>query len=128
MSANESSAMPSRDVKAKAYLLDGCPFSFKFWLFMVESGLTNHLEVIRCAPQQADFAATKAMLSARLGKPATFPTVEVEPGEYRSDSDALIREYATRYDIDVSACPALAFYRETIFPQLLELHEMQSPQ
>jgi hypothetical protein len=111
--------------KAKAYLLDGCPFSFKFWLFMVESGLADQLEVIRCAPQSPGFKEIKAMLSAGLGKPATFPTVEVEPGQYRSESEALIREYATRHRIDMSACPALAFYTETLFPQLLELHRMK---
>jgi hypothetical protein len=116
--------MPAEQ-KAKAYLLDGCPFSFKFWLFMVESGLAGHLEVVRCSPQQPGFQETKALLSERLGRPATFPTVEVQPGQYRADSDALIREYATRYRIDVSACPALAFYKETLFPQLLELHKMK---
>lgn len=116
--------MPTEQ-KAKAYLLDGCPFSFKFWLFMVESGLANQLEVIRCAPQQPGFKATQAMLSAGLGKPATFPTVEIQPGQYQSDSDALIREYATRHSIDVNACPALAFYKETLLPQIVELHKMK---
>ena len=111
--------------KAKAYLLDGCPFSFKFWLFMVESGLASQLEVIRCRPQQPGFNEMKAMLSARLGKPATFPTVEIQPGEYRSDSEELIREYATRHSIDVAACPALAFYKETLLPQIVELHKMK---
>jgi hypothetical protein len=104
--------------KAKAYLKEGCPFSFKFWLFMVEAGLTDQIEVIRCDPDDAAFEAVKAKLSAALRKPASFPTVEIEPGRYLADSDALIEHYARKRDVDASRLPALAFYKETIFPQL----------
>jgi glutathione S-transferase len=108
--------------KAKAYLKEGCPFSFKFWLFMVEAGLSGQIEVIRCDPDDAAFESVKAKLAAGLGKPATFPTVEIEPRRYLADSDALIEHYATKHGIDASRLPALAFYEETIFPQLQALH------
>lgn len=115
--------MISPPFKAKAYLKNGCPFSFKFWLFMVESGLADRIEVVRCDPASAEFEQTKARLSAALGKPASFPTVEVEPGRYLSDSDALIARYAGENDIEADSLPALAFYTETLFPQIVELHE-----
>jgi hypothetical protein len=108
--------------KAKAYLKEGCPFSFKFWLFMVEAGLSEHLDVIRCDPHDAGFEAVKAKLTAALHEPASFPTVEIEPDRYLADSDALIKHFATRQGIDASRLPAFAFYVETIFPQLRELH------
>jgi glutathione S-transferase len=108
--------------KAKAYLKEGCPFSFKFWLFMVEAGLSEQIEVIRCDPDDAAFEAVKAKLSAALHKPASFPTVEIEPDRFLADSDALIKHFATKQGIDASRLPALAFYVETIFPQLRELH------
>ncbi len=69
--------------------------------------------------------AVKATLTAGLRKPVSFPTVEIEPGRYESDSDALIRHYATKNDVRESSLPALAFYTETIFPQLLDLHEQK---
>lgn len=42
------------------------------------------------------------MLQAGLYKPATFPTVEIEPGRYLSDSDDLIEHYASLYQIEVA--------------------------
>jgi hypothetical protein len=111
--------------KAKAYLKDGCPFSFKFLLFMVEAGLADSIEVIRCSPESTDFEAVKAKLAKALGKPASFPTVEIEPGRYQADSDVLIRHFASKHDVKAESLPALSFYKETIFPQVVELHEMK---
>ena len=109
--------------KAKAYLKEGCPFSFKFLLFLTEAGIRDQLELIRCNPDAPDFPAISSKLQAGLHKAATFPTVEVEPGRYLSDSDALIEYYASRNGIEISRLPTLSFYLETIFPQLLRLHE-----
>jgi hypothetical protein len=115
--------MHPQSFKAKAYVKEGCPFSFKFWLFMVEAGLAGQVDVIRCDPSDPGFEAVKAELSAGLGQPASFPTVEIEPGRYQSDSDALIEWYARKNDVEVSHLPALAFFEQTLFPQILELHE-----
>jgi hypothetical protein len=109
--------------KAKAYLMEGCPFSFKFLLFLTDAGICDRLELIRCDPNAPDFEKIRSRLQTGLDKPATFPTVEIEPGRYLSDSDALITYYASRYDVEVSRLPTLSFYLETIFPQLLRLHE-----
>ncbi len=111
--------------KAKAYVLNGCPFSFKFWLFMVEAGLSDQVEVIRCDPEDPGFAGVKAKLSEGLGKPATFPTVEVEPEKYLSDSDALVERYAKQNNVDVWRLPAWSFYKQTLFPQVVELHKLK---
>jgi len=118
--------MNAQPFKAKAYLKEGCPFSFRYLLFMVEAGLRDQIQVIRCDPSDPEFDAVKAKLTAGLRKPASFPTVEIEPGHYESDSDALIRHYATKHGVRESSLPALAFYTETIFPQILDLHEQKS--
>ena len=118
--------MTARVFKAKAYLKEGCPFSFKYLLFMVEAGLSDQIEVIRCDPSDPEFDTVKAKLTAGLRKRASFPTVEIEPGRYESDSDALIRHYAMKNGVRESSLPALAFYTETIFPQLLDLHERKN--
>jgi hypothetical protein len=114
---------PPKPFRAKAYLKEGCPYSFKFLLFMVESGLSDRVEFLRCEPDTPAFDAVKAKLSAARDGPATFPTVEIEAGRYETDSDRLIEYYAARHGIDVGKLPALSFYRETIFPQLQALHE-----
>jgi glutathione S-transferase-like protein len=117
--------MNTQTFKPKAYLKDGCPFSFKFWLFMVEAGIADQIEVIRCNPNDSRFAQIKAILAKGLGRSATFPTVEMEPGQYKSDSDSLIEHFAARNGIDAARLPALAFYKETLFPQVVELHKLK---
>jgi hypothetical protein len=114
--------MSSQPFKAKAYLKEGCPYSFKFLLFMVEAGLSNQVEVVRLDPDDASFDAVKAKLASERGREVSFPTVEIEPGRFLSDSDRLIDHYAARNRINVGNLQVLAFYRETIFPQLEALH------
>ena len=111
--------------KPKAYLREGCPFSFKFLIFASEAGIGDRLELIRCNPDAPEFEAIRSKLQAGLHKPATFPTVEIEPGRFLSDSDDLIEHYASLYHVEVSKLPVLSFYLQTIFPQLLRLHESQ---
>jgi hypothetical protein len=114
--------MKQKSFTSKAYLKEGCPFSFKYLLFMAEASLLDRIEVIRCNPETAEFEGIKAKLEAATNKPATFPTVEIEPGRYQSDSDQLIEYYAQRNNIVLSNLPALSFYKDGIFPQLQGLH------
>jgi hypothetical protein len=118
--------MHTQTFKPKAYVLNGCPFSFKFWLFMVEAGIADQVEIICCDPGDAAFEQTKAKLAQGLGKKATFPTVEVEPGRYQADSDALIAYFAGKNSIDADRLPALSFYKRTLFPQVVELHKLKN--
>ncbi len=114
--------MSPETFRPRAFLLEGCPFSFRFWLFMVEAGLGDQIEVLRVSPEAPDSAGLKKQLSEALGRRATFPVVEIEPGAFMADSDALIRHYADANGVDVGELPALAFYSETILPQVVELH------
>lgn len=115
--------MSRQPFKAKAYLKVGCPFSFKYLLFMAEARLMDQIEVIRCDPQDPQFKRIKAELAAATKKPAAFPTVEIEPGRFMSESDDLIAYYAGRNNIAVKELPALSFYKESIFPAVAKLHE-----
>lgn len=115
--------MPESTFRPKAFLRVGCPFSFKFLLFMSEARLLERIEVARCDPEDPGFEEVKAKLAAGLGKSASFPTVEVEPGLYKSDSDQLIDYFADKYHVKPGDLPALTFYRESIFPQLEKLHQ-----
>lgn len=114
--------MSSDAFKPKVYVKEGCPFSFKYLLFMTEAGLLDRIEIVRLDPDEPSFDATKAQLSEGLGKSATFPTVEVERGRYMSDSDRLIEHFAEREGRRPDEMPVLSFYKETIFPRLLKAH------
>lgn len=114
--------MSSTPFKPKAYIKEGCPFSFKYLLFMTEADLLDRIEIIRLNPEDRSFESTKSRLAEGLGKAATFPTVEIEPGRFMSDSDRLIEHFAEREGRRSEAMPILSFYKETIFPQLLKAH------
>ena len=119
--------MSSNEFKAKAYIKHGCPFSFKFLVFMAEAGLLDRIEIIRMKPDSPGYEAEKKKLDEHLGKPATFPVVEVEPGQYATDSDRLIERYAAEAGLKPAALPVLSFYKEAIFPQLIELFQIKHP-
>ena len=115
--------MDRKTFKPKAYLKEGCPYSFKYLLFMTEAGLLEQVDVIRCDPKTVEFEAVKQKLSQATGREATFPTVEIAPERYLSDSDKLIEHYTRGCNVGPSTMPALSFYTETLFPQLAALHD-----
>ena len=115
--------MDREPFKPQAYLKEGCPYSFKYLLFMAEAGLLDQVDVIRCDPESAEFDTVKQKLSNATGHDATFPTVEIAPKRYLSDSDKLIEHYARECKVDPGKLPALSFYKETLFPQLTALHK-----
>lgn len=117
--------MSAQTFRPKAYVKRGCPFSFKFLVFMAEAGLLDEIEVVHMSEQDPGFEAAKQRLSAGLGKPATFPTVELEPERFVSDSDQLIEHYAQQHHVESGALPVLSFYKETILPKLFELHKIK---
>ena len=111
--------------KPKAYVKDGCPFSFKYLVFMAESGLLDAIEIVRLRESDPDFEIAKQQLSQQLGKPLTFPTVELEPGRFLTDSDRIIEYFAEREGLRPGEMPVLSFYKETIFPHLGELFQIK---
>jgi hypothetical protein len=111
--------------KPKAYIKEGCPFSFKFLVFMTEAGLLDHIDVVRLREGTPELEATKRRLGEQLGKAASFPAVELEPGRPAIDSDRLIAHFAERHGARPDDLPVLSFYKETIFPKLLEHHQLK---
>jgi hypothetical protein len=46
--------------RGKAYLKEGCPYLFKFLLFMAAAGLLDSIEIHRCDPHSRQFEEEKA--------------------------------------------------------------------
>jgi len=112
--------------RAKAYVKEGCPFSFKFLAFMAEAKLLDEIEIVRLREGDPDYEATKRKLGEHLGKPASFPTVEIEPNRYMADSDRLIEHYANRKGLRPDDMPVLSLYKQGILPKLFELHKLKT--
>jgi hypothetical protein len=118
--------MSDETFKANAYVKDGCPFSFKFLTFAAEAGLLDQIKIVRVREGDPSADATKQRLSEKLGKSASFPTVEVEPDRYLTDSDRIIEHIARRHGVHADDLPVLSFYKETIFPKLIEHYKLTS--
>lgn len=110
---------PTPNFNSPAWLKRGCPFSFKFLLFMAEAGLLGHIKIIEVVEGEEGFDQTKNELSDKLGKKATFPTVEVEPGFFMSDSDELIEHFAEQFGVELDGLEALPFYKRGLMAHSL---------
>jgi hypothetical protein len=117
--------MSKPEFKPKAYVKEGCPFSFKFLEFMAEAGLIDEIEIVRLREGDGAYEAARKELSESLGKPASFPAVEVEPDRFMTDSDRLIEHFAQLRGLRADTMPVLSFYKQTILPKLIELHELK---
>ncbi len=116
--------MSDNDFVAKAYLKIGCPYSFKFLLFMSEAHLLNQIEVVACDPDDDEgYEQIKSMLKAATGANATFPTVEIASGDYLADSEGLIDYYAQKNEVVDKNPPTLAFYRRSIYSKMIDMKQ-----
>lgn len=87
----------SESFKPVAYIKEGCPFSMRLLQFITEEQLTDRVDVVRCATGTSVMQAVREKIEAATGHRAKFPTMEVEPGEFRSESDELIDYLDRKY-------------------------------
>jgi hypothetical protein len=88
---------------------------------MTEAGLLDQIEIIELDQNDEEFERTKETLTERLGKRATFPTVEIEPGRFMNESGDLIDYYAEKNALDVSSLVALPLYEAGLMKRVREL-------
>ncbi len=110
----------SEPIRAKTYLKSSCPFSFKFLMFMTEASLLGEIDVIRIdVNDEQELDKYRQLISDAIGLPATFPTVEIQPGQYMSDSDALIEYFSNIHKVDINSLPTFQYYLCSLFPAYL---------
>ena len=114
--------MPEHPFIARSWLKVTCPFSFKFLLFMTESGLLDQIEIVCCDPDAGDFEALRDQLAELTGARASFPTVEIEPGVFMSESDDLIRYFAEKNGVSLQDLPVLDWYKAGLFNRVIGMH------
>lgn len=83
--------------KPIAYVKEGCPYSLKFMNFSEDADLEDKIEVVWCEPGSHKMEVVREQLAAATGEAAQFPTVEVEPGEFHTESNELIQYFSDRY-------------------------------
>lgn len=83
--------------KPVAYIKEGCPYSMKLLDFLTEADLTDQVEIVRCSAGTPAMDAVREKLQSATGDTPQFPTVEVEPGEFKTESADLIRYFSKKY-------------------------------
>ena len=87
--------------KPKVYIKDRCPFCIKLLRFLTDAGLLSQFEIITVqADNYEDLSYYRNFLQEKTGQRASFPTVEIAPGEFMAESEDLIDYYAAQNDID----------------------------
>ena len=101
------------------YLKEKCPFCMKVRIFLLESGLQDHVEVKDFAPGADQEKAIRGELEPHLEK-VSFPAAQPAPGQYMTDSDAVIGRLASDAGRPAQG-PVLKAYVEGPFQQLMNL-------
>jgi hypothetical protein len=109
------------EFKPTAWVRTNCPYSFKFRLFVTEAGISDQFQFVAMDPNSPDFARVKSEIDRRSGQKTVFPTVEVAPNEFLTDSEALINHFSAEHGIDVSDLPTLTFYRNGLYVCYIEM-------
>jgi glutathione S-transferase len=92
-----------------AYLKDCCPWCFRFRLFLLEAGLQDRFDLRVFVPGDAQEAQIRAELAPHVEN-VTFPVVQVAPGQFLSDSAALVAHYAAQDGIAIDSLALLDQY------------------
>ena len=112
--------MTSNSFKPVLYVKENCPFCLKVRLFLLEAGLLDAVEIRAFAPGSTREDEIRAELAGHIEK-VSFPAAQVAPGEYLTDSDAIIARFAAKWQRDPAHLPVLQTYVEGPFKQLLRL-------
>jgi hypothetical protein len=106
--------------KPTLYVNHRCPFCLKFMIYLAQAGLLEDFTVTVFEPGSPEHEATKTHLIPHFDS-VSFPVVEVEPGVFKKDSDALIAYYAEKSGKKAADMPLLDYYSSGVLKQVIDL-------
>jgi glutathione S-transferase len=104
------------------YVKDRCPWCLKLRLFLLEAGLSDRFDWRFFGPGDVAEEGIRAELAPYFEK-ATFPTVEIAPGRFIQDSQAIIDHYAAEFGVDVGKLYTLDQYVRGPLARIAELRK-----
>ena len=103
------------------YVKEGCPFCMKVRIFMLEAGVLDSVQVREFAVGSDEEQLIRAELAPHLEK-ISFPTAGLAPGEYLSESDAIIARFAGDGGVDPEKLPTFCAYSAGLMPQMMSMY------
>ncbi len=103
------------------YLKAGCPFCLKVRLFLLEAGQLDRVVLREFVPGTEEETEIRGLLGPLVEK-ITFPTAELTPGTFTTESDAIVAHFAERAGVDPGALPTYQSYLTGVFKNLGALY------
>tara|TARA_Y100000590_G_scaffold470732_1_gene668934 strand:+ start:995 stop:1369 length:375 start_codon:yes stop_codon:yes gene_type:complete len=104
--------------KNKLFVKGGCPFSYKFIIFLNEIGHLDDFEINVAHADEESYEQITMYILDKSGQKASFPTVETEDGIFMSGSDELIDKYAGIYNKPRNNIDMLKYWEANMMPRM----------
>jgi glutathione S-transferase len=114
--------MGDASFKPVIYFKQNCPWCLRLWIFLLEAGLMDKIELREFVPDGENEAEIRGELAPHFEK-MSFPTIQAAPGVYLNESEAVIALLAEKHGVDSSRLRALKSFNEGTIKHLMTLFQ-----
>ncbi|PYE41245.1 glutathione S-transferase-like protein [Rhizobium sp. PP-F2F-G20b] len=112
--------MTGAPFKPIVYLKENCPFCLKVRLFLLEAGLACDVETRDFVSDSEHEETIRAELQPHLDK-VSFPSAQLEPGRYVTESDDIVAFLAAKVGRDPASMTVYRNYVDGVFAMAMKL-------
>ncbi|MAT22910.1 MAG: hypothetical protein CML86_05370 [Rhodobiaceae bacterium] len=104
--------------KSKLFVKGGCPFSYKFIIFLNEINKLDDFEISVAHADASSYEEITMYILDKSGQKASFPTVETDEGIFLVGSDELILHYSEIYNKSRDDIKMLSYWENNMMPRM----------
>ena len=104
--------------KSKLFVKGGCPFSYKFIIFLNEINKLDDFEISVAHADAPSYEEITMYILDKSGQKASFPTVETDEGIFLVGSDELILHYSEIYNKSRDDIKMLSYWENNMMPRM----------
>ena len=104
--------------KSKLFVKGGCPFSYKFIIFLNEINKLDDFEISVAHADASSYEEITMYIFDKSGQKASFPTVETDEGIFLVGSDELILHYSEIYNKSRDDIKMLSYWENNMMPRM----------
>jgi hypothetical protein len=104
--------------KNKLFVKAGCPFSYKFIVYLNEINKLGDFELHVAHADEESYEEITMYILEKSGQKASFPTVESSDGIFLTGSDELIEHFSSFYNITRDNIEMLKYWENNMMPRM----------
>lgn len=104
--------------KNKLFVKAGCPFSYKFIVYLNEINKLGDFELHVAHADEESYEEITMYILEKSGQKASFPTVESSDGIFLTGSDELIEHFSSVYYITRDNIEMLKYWENNMMPRM----------